>query len=100
VTYRIQVPAEVEDALERLRGTDAAGAELVVATIAGLAADPHPVGVHVLSQSKGLHRIHLSRLDPVTGRTLGYRVMYRVLDDKLVVIVVAVGALPRASRRR
>lgn len=98
--YQVRIPAEVQDALERLRAADPVGAKLVVGTIAGLAAAPRPEGVHVLNDSEGLHRIGMSRLDPVTRRTLQYRVLYRIHDDSLVVIVIAVGKLPPAGRRR
>jgi mRNA-degrading endonuclease RelE of RelBE toxin-antitoxin system len=100
MTYQVQVPAQVEGALDRLRGIDPAGAELVVGMIAALAADPRPTGVHMLSEAAGLHRIHRARIEPGTGRCLEYRVMYQIEDRRLVVIVITAGALPRASRRR
>jgi len=100
VTYQVRVAAEVAEALDRLRGIDPAGAELVVGTIAALAADPRPAGVHVLNEAEGLHRVHLSRLDPYTRRSLRYRIMYRIQDADLMVIVIMAGALPPTSRRR
>ncbi|HSV65555.1 MAG TPA: hypothetical protein VLJ59_06570 [Mycobacteriales bacterium] len=54
----------------------------------------------LLSATEGLHRLHLDRLDPDTRRSLRYRILYRINDRDLVVIVVAVGAMPRPSRRR
>jgi mRNA-degrading endonuclease RelE of RelBE toxin-antitoxin system len=100
VSYRLDRPPEVVQAIERLFVTDPDGARLVAAAILALAEDPRPDGVHVLNHSEGLHRIGLSRLDPVTRRTLQYRVMYRIHDDNLVVVVIAVGKLPPAGRRR
>jgi hypothetical protein len=71
----------------------------VADTVRKLAVDPRPTGVHVLSEARGLHRVHVTRLDRATGRTLHYRVMYRIQDEALVVIVITAAALPRPSRR-
>ena len=99
MTYQVELLAEVEGSLRRLREVDPAGAQLVADTMLGLAVDPRPPGVHVLSEAKGLHRVHASRPDRATGRTLHYRVMYRIQDEDLVVVVITAAALPRPSRR-
>jgi mRNA-degrading endonuclease RelE of RelBE toxin-antitoxin system len=100
VTYQVELLAEVQTALRRLRAADPAGAQLVADTVRGLAVDPRPTGVHVLNVARGLHRVHLSRIDRATGRTLHYRVMYQIQDEYLMVIVITAAALPRPSRRR
>src|SRR5262249_7723953 len=98
--YQVQIRAEVQETLRRLRTADPAGAELVSDAVLALAADPRPAGVHVLNEAEGLHRVHLSRLDPGTGRRMHYRVMYQIQDDDLVILLIAAGALPPPSRRR
>lgn len=52
----------------------------VVTAVTELAADPHPVGSRKLVGSQRTYRI----------RTGDYRVIYTVLDDKLVVEIVRV----------
>jgi mRNA-degrading endonuclease RelE of RelBE toxin-antitoxin system len=102
VTYQVQVLPGVRAALDRLQETDHAGAALIVSTFDELAADPRPAASHVLNETERLYLAQLSRLDPVTRRTLRYRITYQIHDGDLVVVVVVViaaGALPRPSRR-
>ena len=94
MSYRLQRAPGVEQSIERLAATDLDGARLVTAAILALAGDPRPAGVHVLNEAECLHRVHLARLDPDTRRNLQYRVMYRIEDADLVVIVITAAALP------
>jgi mRNA-degrading endonuclease RelE of RelBE toxin-antitoxin system len=100
VSYRLEWPVGVEQSIERLAATDRDGARLVTAAILTLAENPRPAGVHVLNEAESLYWIHLSRLDPGTGRAFRYRVMYQVRDRDLIVIVMTAAALPKPSRRR
>ena len=97
--YLLRRSVGVEQSIERLAAADRDGASLVRAAILGLAENPRPAGVHVLNEAECLHRIHLSRLDRHTGRTLQYRVMYQIQDRDLIVIVMTAAALPKPSRR-
>jgi len=101
VTYQVQVLPGVRAALDRLQEADPVGAALIVSTFGELAADPRPAAAHVLNETERLYLAQLSRLDPVTRRTLRYRITYQIHDGDLVVVVVviAAGALPRPSRR-
>jgi mRNA-degrading endonuclease RelE of RelBE toxin-antitoxin system len=83
-----------------MRTSDPGGARLVAAALRGLSKDPRPAGVHVLSAKEGLHRLHLSRLDPTTGTTLEYRVLYQVDGEQTTVTILLVGSLPPPTRRR
>ena len=99
MSYLLRRSVGVEQSIERLAATDRDGASLVRGAILALAENPRPAGVHVLNEAECLHRIHLSRLDPPTGRTLQYRVMYQIQDRDLIVLVMTAAALPRPSRR-
>ncbi len=99
MTYQVQVLPGVQAALDRLQEADHAGAALIVTTFGELAADPRPATAHVLNEAERLYLAQLSRLDPVTRRTLRYRITYQIHDGDLVVVVIAAGALPRPSRR-
>jgi len=83
-----------------MRASDPDGARLVAAALRGLSKDPRPAGVHILSTREGLHRLYLSRLDPTTGATLEYRVLYQVDDEQTTVTIVILGSPPPRTRRR
>lgn len=100
MTYRLDRAPGVEQSLERLTRSDPDGARLLATAILGLAENPRPDGVHELSREERLYRLHLSRLDQVSRRTLGYRLLYRVVDEQVLVIVITAGAVPTPSRRR
>jgi mRNA interferase RelE/StbE len=50
-------------------------------TIESLASEPRPIGVKKLSGEQDIYRI----------RVRNYRVLYRIIDKVLVVVIVAVG---------
>jgi len=53
----------------------------ILARVEALAKEPRPAGVKRLAGMKGLYRL----------RVADYRVIYRVRDDRLIVLVVRVG---------
>jgi hypothetical protein len=99
VSYAVRTTAAVVGSLSRLETVDPAGAYLVQGVIQGLAADPRPDHARLLNEAECLHLLPLSRVDPVTRRTLRYQVVYQVRDGDLVVVVVTAAAVPRPSRR-
>lgn len=100
MAYRLNRPPDVVRSLERLSRTDPDGARLLTAAILGLSDDPRPDGVRRLGASDSLYRLHLSRIDRVSKRTLHYRLLYQVFDEQVLVVVVTASALPAPSRRR
>ena len=53
----------------------------LVALISGLARDPHPAGVQKLRGFESIYRLRMG----------SYRVVYEIIDQKLIIIVVKVG---------
>lgn len=76
--YKIQYKKSVEKDLRKLPTIQLKN---IVAKISALAADPHPAGSVKLRGSSDLFRI----------RHADYRIIYQVLDGKLIVLVVKVG---------
>lgn len=80
-TYRITYKAS---AAKELRKLDKPTQRRLLAAIEGLAVNPRPDGVKKLKASNDLYRIRIGH----------YRVVYEILDGKLVVLVL------RAAHRR
>lgn len=59
-------------------------------TIQSLANDPRPIGVKKLSGEKDIYRVRVGN----------YRVLYRIVDKVLVVVVVSVGHRREVYRDR
>jgi hypothetical protein len=95
VSYAVRTTAAVVGSLSRLDGRRPPGAHLVHVAIRGLAADPRPDHARLLNEAESLYLLPLSRVDPVTQRTLRYQVVYQVRDGDLVVVVVTAAAVPR-----
>jgi mRNA interferase RelE/StbE len=76
--YKVQYKKSVEKDLRKLPPTQF---KSIVVKILALATDPHPSGSVKLRGFPGLFRI----------RHTDYRIIYRVHDDELVVLVVKVG---------
>jgi mRNA interferase RelE/StbE len=76
--YKVQYRKSVEKDLRKLPAAHLKG---LVAKILALAIDPHPSGSVKLRGSSDLFRI----------RHTDYRILYRVRDKELVVLVVKVG---------
>lgn len=70
--------------LKTLKKLDRSVAQRILAAVEGLAVEPRPVGSIKLSGGDGERRIRVG----------DYRIIYRVHDDRLVVVVV------RAAHRR
>ena len=60
----------------------------VVAAISGLAANPRPAGVTKLQGYSGMYRLRHS----------DYRIVYEILDKKLIITVVKVGHRSRVYK--
>jgi mRNA interferase RelE/StbE len=78
VTYRVVVLPAARRHLQRL---DPAARRRVAALIDSLTNDPRPAGMRALRGMPGLLRV----------RSGDYRVVYRVEDRELLVLVVALG---------
>ncbi len=78
IEYKIQYKKSVEKDLRKLPATQLKG---IIAKISKLAINPHPSGSTKLHGSTDLFRI----------RYTDYRIIYRVHDDKLVVLIIKVG---------
>lgn len=76
--YNIEYKKSVEKDLRKLSAFQLKG---IVAKIQALAIDPHPSGSVKLRGSADLFRI----------RYTDYRIVYKVVDDRLVVLIVKVG---------
>lgn len=77
--YRLEIGRRAERGLRRIRQGDPIAYRRVVAAIRALADDPRPVGAG-----------KLTAFDPPAWRVRvgGYRVVYEVDDDRVVVVVV------------
>jgi mRNA interferase RelE/StbE len=87
VTYRITV---TEGALRQLRKLDPQARRRVQAAVELLAMQPRPPAARQLLGGAGRWRV----------RTGDYRVIYRINDGELVVLVVAVGHRREVYRER
>lgn len=80
--YKIEYSKDIEKDLLKLPKTEISR---IFAKIDRLAEDPRPSGIEPLQgKFKGLHRI----------RSGNYRIVYQIIDDRLIVLVV------RVSHRR
>jgi mRNA interferase RelE/StbE len=77
-------------ALRQLRALDAAIRARIRARIDALAHDPRPHGVKALQGDPGTLRLRIG----------DYRVLYRVEDAQLIVLVIAVAHRREVYRRR
>jgi mRNA interferase RelE/StbE len=79
VKYRVEVARRVEKFLASLR--DRKLQQRLVALIRDLETQPRPSGCRKLSGSDDIFRLRLG----------DYRIIYRVEDEKLVVLVIEIG---------
>lgn len=77
-TYEIEYKKSVEKDLRKL---PASQFKAVVAKIQNLATEPHPNGSVKLRGASNLFRI----------RHTDYRIIYQVIDNRLIVLIVKVG---------
>ncbi len=84
--YRVEFrPA----AVKQLEGLPRSAQRRVLARVEALGRDPRPPGCRKLTGAENTYRIRIGR----------YRVIYDVLDDRLVVLVVKVGHRREVYRR-
>jgi len=76
--YKVELTPAADRQLAKLKGP---AREMVAAAIVTLAFNPRPVGCVKLSGADDLWRI----------RVRDFRIIYRILDDRLIVTVVKVG---------
>ena len=76
--YRVELAPAAERQLSKLSPKDR---EMVAAAIVTLASNPRPKGCAKLSGAEDLWRLRVRR----------YRVIYRILDKRLIVTVVKIG---------
>ncbi len=79
--YQITVERQAERGLRRLRQGDPFAYRRIVACIRGLAEDPRPPGA-----------VKLTAFDPPAWRIRvgGYRIVYEIHDERVLVVVVNV----------
>ncbi|HEU5187575.1 MAG TPA: type II toxin-antitoxin system RelE/ParE family toxin [Candidatus Saccharimonadales bacterium] len=77
-TYEIEYKKSVEKDLRKL---PASQLKAIVAKIQNLATEPHPNGSVKLHEASNLFRI----------RHTDYRVVYQVINNRLIVLIVKVG---------
>ncbi len=78
MSYAIEWKAS---ARKELRGIDVSARRRILSTVDRLGQDPRPTGSVTLTGSPGWRRIRVG----------GYRVVYEVRDESLVVLVLRVG---------
>lgn len=69
-----------EAALRDLKKLSKQDSQKILTVIKGLAQNPRPTGVELLTKFQGLYRV----------RAGNYRIVYSIQDDKLIVVVAAV----------
>lgn len=77
--YQIEITRSAARAIERLPNKGVR--QRVVDRIAGLADEPRPLGCTKLAGREGYYRVRQGR----------YRIVYRVENDRLIVVVVTIG---------
>jgi len=87
MTYRVDL---APGAIRQLRKLDPAARRRVQAAVELLASTPRPPGVKKLVGEDNLWRV----------RTGEYRIVYEIIDDVLVVLVLAVGHRREIYQRR
>lgn len=84
--YRVRITRRAERGLRRIRSSDPAAYARLASAIRALADEPRPTGT-----------VKLAGYDPPAWRIRvgGYRIVYEVHDEELVVVVV--NAAPRGE---
>jgi len=82
VKYQVELEPPAHRALRRLRKSDPTTAARIGAALDGLGDQPRPPGVKALSGNpKGRLRVRIG----------DYRIIYRIDDDRLLVLVLDLG---------
>ena len=78
MSYEVQI---LPKAARQLKALSVEVRQDITLTIQSLANEPRPIGVKKLSGEKDIYRVRVGN----------YRVLYRIVDKVLVVVVVSVG---------
>jgi mRNA interferase RelE/StbE len=87
MTYEVQV---LPKAARQIKALSVEVRQDITLTIQSLANEPRPIGVKKLSGEKDIYRVRVGN----------YRVLYRIVDKVLVVVVVSVGHRREVYRDR
>ncbi len=87
MSYEVQI---LPKAARQLKALSVEIRQDISLTIQSLANDPRPIGVKKLSGEKDIYRVRVGN----------YRVLYRIVDKVLVVVVVSVGHRREVYRDR
>lgn len=87
MSYEVQI---LPKAARQIKALSAEVRQDISLTIQSLANEPRPIGVKKLSGEKDIYRV----------RVRNYRVLYRIVDKVLVVVVVSVGHRREVYRDR
>jgi len=78
MSYEVQI---LPKAMRQIKALSVEMRQDITLTIQSLANEPRPIGVKKLSGEKDIYRVRVGN----------YRVLYRIVDKVLVVVVVSVG---------
>ncbi len=87
MSYEVQI---LPKAARQIKALSAEVRQDISLTIQSLANEPRPIGVKKLSGEKDIYRVRVGN----------YRVLYRIVDKVLVVVVVSVGHRREVYRDR
>ncbi|MEI6330467.1 MAG: type II toxin-antitoxin system RelE family toxin [Pseudanabaena sp.] len=87
MSYEVQI---LPKALRQIKALSVDVRQDISIAIQSLASEPRPIGVKKLSGEKDIYRVRVGN----------YRVLYRIVDKVLVVVVVSVGHRREVYRDR
>jgi len=87
MSYEVQI---LPKAVRQIKALSVEVRQDISLTIQSLANEPRPIGVKKLSGEKDIYRVRVGN----------YRVLYRIIDKVLVVVVVSVGHRREVYRDR
>ena len=87
MSYEVQI---LPKAARQIKALSVEVRQDILLTIRSLANEPRPIGVKKLSGEKDVYRVRVGN----------YRVLYRIIDKVLVVVVVSVGHRREVYRDR
>jgi mRNA interferase RelE/StbE len=87
MSYEVQI---LPKAARQIKALSVEVSQDISFTIQSLANEPRPIGVKKLSGEKDIYRVRIGN----------YRVLYRIVDKVLVVVVVSVGHRREVYRDR
>ena len=87
MSYEVQI---LPKAARQIKALSVEVRQDILIAIQSLASEPRPIGVKKLSGEKDIYRVRVGN----------YRVLYRIVDKVLVVVVVSVGHRREVYRER